>query len=132
MKLYKTTDVETTRALHKLCLPNDDWEDATAYWLLQDDVEPKGFCSVRKLTEENAVFLVRAGILPSARGAGLQRGMIRARVQWARSLGCESVITYATFSNHASVVNLLRCGFQFYTPEYDWGGPGNHYFLKEL
>lgn len=132
LNLLRTDDVTTVQALHTLCFPGDDWEEGDAYWILRDELEPKGFCAARKVPLENVVFLVRAGILPSARGAGLQRRMIRTRIQWARKEGCAAAITYTGYNSYDSIVNLLRCGFRFYAPEYAWAGRNYHYFIREF
>lgn len=57
--------------------------------------------------------------------------MINARVQWAREIGAESCVTYTRYDNHPSIVNLLRCGFKFYVPDYKWAGDV-HYFRRDL
>ncbi len=132
LKLLRTDDVTTVQALHTLCFPGDDWEEGDAYWILHDGVEAKGFCAARKVPRENVVFLVRAGVLPSARGRHLQRRMIHTRLQWARKEGCLAAITYTGYSNYDSIVNLLKCGFRFYAPEYAWAGRDYHYFIKEI
>ena len=126
-------DKKSAFARHSLTFPLDEWEDASAYWIAYDDVSsPVGFCSVRVLRNEPGVFLTRAGILPCARGQGLQRRMINTRVQWARKGGFEYAVTYCYYDNHASIVNLLRCGFKFTRPLYWYGGKNSHYFIREL
>jgi GNAT superfamily N-acetyltransferase len=131
-RLRQTADVESVKALHTLCLPGDDWEDASQHWILWLDNTPVGFCSAKQLTaDDSVVFLSRAGLLPVARGSGLQRRMIQTRLQWCRSVGAKTVITYTVYDNHASIINLLRCGFKFYFPVGQWAGDV-HYFMREL
>ncbi len=48
---------------------------------------------------------------PGARGKGLQKRLIKARVVWARKLGAVSISTYAYVGNAPSLISLLRCGF---------------------
>lgn len=50
-------------------------------------------------------------ISTTARGRGLQKRLIRARVAWARKLGAVSLETYASLDNRASLISLLKCGF---------------------
>lgn len=50
-------------------------------------------------------------ISTSARGRGLQKRLIRARVAWARKIGAVSLETYASLDNRASLISLLKCGF---------------------
>lgn len=126
-------DKKSCIALHTLTFPLDEWEGATAYWIAYDDVSsPVGFCSARVLRNEPGVFLTRAGVLPAARGQGLQRRMITTRCNWTRKRGFEYAITYCSFDNHPSIVNLLRCGFHFTRPIYPYGGKAVHYFIRYL
>lgn len=119
--------------MHTRTFPLDEWEGATAYWVAYDDVDDMvGFCSARVLRCEPGIFLTRAGVLPKANGYGLQRRMIYTRCNWARRRGLEFAITYCLYSNHESIVNLLRCGFRFTKPAYYYGGRHAHYFKREL
>jgi hypothetical protein len=55
--------------------------------------------------------LSRCGVLPLARGLGLQRLLIRRRIAWARrQTGRRAVLKH----NHHSSNNLIRCGFRLY------------------
>lgn len=131
-RLRRTDDVEAVMALHTLCLPGDDWDEGTQHWILWDALwSPVGFCSARLLTGQPGVFLSRAGVLPAARGCGLQRRMIQTRLRWAREVDATFAITYTTYTNFASTMNLLKCGFKFYLPSYKWAGDVN-YFIKDL
>lgn len=131
MKLRRTNNEELVRALHTLCLPGDAWHEATAMWALWDGPTAIGFCTVHSLSNENGVFMARSGIFESARGHGLQVRMLRARERWAREAGREFAVTYTAYENHPSIVNLLRCGYQFYEPAEAWAGEV-HYFYKSL
>jgi GNAT superfamily N-acetyltransferase len=48
---------------------------------------------------------------PSARGAGLQRALLKRRLTWAAKEGAELVRTYAHKRNTPSLRNLLDAGF---------------------
>jgi GNAT superfamily N-acetyltransferase len=50
-------------------------------------------------------------VSPEARGRGIQRRLIKARVAWAKRQGLRRVSTYAHVRNSYSLCNLLRCGF---------------------
>lgn len=111
-------------ALQKQCLPHD-----AACVPLESDVwflaylgrDLVGFSVVRPLTREPGVwYLARAGVLPSARGCGLQVRMIRARVRAAKSAGAKCVISDCTNSNPASARSLMRAGFKPYWPQHRW------------
>lgn len=131
-KLRQTTDVEYVKALHKLCFPADDWEDSSQHWIVWWKDTPVGFCSAKLLPKEDAVFLSRAGLLPCAQGAGLQRRMITTRLQWAKRKGATCALTYTVPDNYASAANLIKMGFQFYAPHYRYGGKDVLYFLRTL
>jgi GNAT superfamily N-acetyltransferase len=137
MRIRRTHDTELVLGLHNQTFPTDEWDhinDLSAMWLaLDDDGTPVGFCIARRLTREpKVVFFQRVGVLPYAQGQGLQRRMIRVRERWARAIGATSGITYTTYENHESIVNLLRCGWRFYTPASPWVGANVHYFCKDL
>ena len=63
----------------------------------------------------------RAGVRPDARGQGLQRRLIRARVAYAKREGFPEVWTYTSNYNVASSNNLIREGFTLWAPG-SWGG----------
>lgn len=116
--IRRTEDVDEVHELHTLAFPSDVWVgDEHTFWIAKDrEGKPAGFCSA-VLQPNDTVFLSRASVVVSARGAGLQRRMIRVRVAWARRIGVTRIITYTVRSNHESIANLLKCGFRFYTPE---------------
>lgn len=109
-------------------------DGGNVYWLVKTPAgRAVGFCSVRPTTTDlDTVFLSRAGILPEARGLGLHRRMISVRLRWARKNGFKRAITYAQRDNIQSAVNLLRCGFMLYDPDYRWVGDSYLYFLIDL
>lgn len=130
--LEQTNDKDLVGALHIICMPSDPPDLRGQLWVCyHDDGTPVAYCTACDIGH-GAVFLSSAGVLPCARGAGLQRRMIRARIQWARTMGASTVITYTVYDNYASIVNLLKCGFEFYTPHYRWVGKDVHYFIKDL
>ena len=134
-ELRQTDDTELVNALHTICMPNDyapKWDKQTLWACHATDGTPVAFCSAQLLPHElHATFLSSAGVLPCARGNGLQQRMIKARVQWARMQGCHTCITYTVYDNHASIGNLLKQGFRFYHPVAPWAGKDVHYFMKE-
>ncbi len=130
--LSRTDDRELVKALHTICMPGDSFDLGDQLWVCHDETDtPVAFCSARK-TYGDSVFLSRAGVLPCANGNKLQRRMIHARVKWAREIGADSVVTYTLYDNHASIVSLLKAGFNFYHPSYAWAGRAVHYFCKDL
>jgi len=127
--LRRTKDVGLVRGLHTKLFEGDAWVgDDHTHWVAEDSSGlPVGFCSAIYRPQLGYAYLSRAGVDSSARGAGLQRRMIRARVQWAKRLGAREVITYTLLKNYDSFVNLLKCGFRFYKPESAYVGQDVHY-----
>lgn len=76
-------------------------------------------------------FLSRCGVVHAARGHGLQRRLIRARVQRARAMGCIRCYTYTVLDNVSSANNLIACGFQLYNSPSQYAGK-SLYFQKFL
>jgi GNAT superfamily N-acetyltransferase len=132
IKLTRTEDIEEVRELHTAFFPDDVWVgDDHEYWIARDEAgRPVGFCSAIHRSETNCVLLSRAAVAPEARGAGLQRRMIRARVTWARQLGAIDAITYVALKNYDSIVNLLKCGFRFYEAATNDDAKDDFHFLR--
>lgn len=133
-KLRRTDDLDIVRELHSLAFPEDKWVgDDHTFWVATDEHDkPVGFCSAIYWPDRNAVFLSRAAVAQSAQGNGLQRRMVRTRLNWARQQGAQRVVTYTTGRNYGSIINLLRCGLRFYEPEDRWAGNDKHYFQLYL
>lgn len=130
--IRRTEDEQTVYALHLLIFPCDEWEPSDAYWLVRDEHgEPVGFCSTKYLAAEKTVFFSRAGLLPRARGNGLQRRMIQVRERWAASIEAEAIVTYVVYGNNSSLANLLKRGYLLYEPARSWAGEV-HYFQKTI
>lgn len=136
MRVKKVRNPDACKALHRAILPDDEWEPRKneQYWLVYDDANmPVGFASCHGLTNEpHVVFLSRSGLLECARGQGLQRKLITARVRWAKRNGFSHVITYTTWDNAASFHNLQKCGFRLYLPETYWAGQDMLYWIKDI
>lgn len=76
--------------------------------------------------------MVRSGVVTKWRGQGLQKRLIKARVNMARRHGFSSVITYVLDWNLASANSLISCGFKLYTPNVKYAGNKAYYFKKPL
>jgi GNAT superfamily N-acetyltransferase len=61
-----------------------------------------------------------AGVLPKHRGHGLQKRLIRKRVEAARARGWTCVVTETVYDNAPSANSLIACGFRPYRPEKPW------------
>lgn len=99
----------------------------SAWWVAGDGL---AFAGARML-DNGALYLTRAGVIPSARGQGLQLRLIRARLAWGRRRGARVAITYTAVDNIASANNMIRAGFELYEPEYPWAGREMLYWRRD-
>ena len=133
----KEHQVTQVLALHLLCMPFDDVDikQDDAHWLVYDETDtPVAFASAKFRKKDNYVYFSRAGVLPCARGAGLQKRLIKARLNWAKKVGADTAYTYTVLKNYPSMLNLLKCGFKFYEPTgvEAYVGEEYHYFCYEI
>jgi GNAT superfamily N-acetyltransferase len=125
------------RDLHRLCfpeLPPHNPEDLAGWWwfVINGRRQIVGFAEMRPSVRElGAVYLARSGVLPEARGHGLQKRLIRVRLRLARRLGY-GVAYSDTITNPHSANNLAACGFTLFEPTKGWGAKGALYWRKEL
>jgi GNAT superfamily N-acetyltransferase len=116
------------------CLPEDDPLDPETgvWWLAIDDGVPVAFASVHPSQQWlDTVYLSRAGVLPQARGNGLQRRLIQARLRYARARGYRHAVS-DTSQNPVSANNLIRSGFRMFSPSQPWGLPTSLYWTRKL
>jgi GNAT superfamily N-acetyltransferase len=66
--------------------------------------------------EGGVAWLSGAGVVPAARGRGIQAALVRARLAWGAARGCD-VAAAATEPGSASQRTLQRCGFQVAYPK---------------
>jgi len=117
-------------------LPYDEPRAVTGdvWWIAYQDGNPVAFAALRVLPpgdDTSPCYLSRAGVLPNARGQGLQKKLIRARVQYAKKRGAPIVIT-DTADNPHSANSLIAEGFRMYNPSQRWALPNSNYWYKNL
>ena len=122
--------------LQRACLPADvPYDSARGWWWVAhnaDDV-PVAFAGLTEtLADRRMGYLCRAGVIPAARGAGLQKRLIRVRLRRARALGMRWVVTDTQRGNCASSNSLIACGFRLYLPETAWAGPETLYWRRAI
>jgi GNAT superfamily N-acetyltransferase len=123
--------LEEAKALD-LRLFGDTYPQAGAeWWLAERSGALVGFGGAKLWEPDGLVYLCRAGVAPEARGLGLQKRLISARVGWARRIGAKGCMTY-TIDNPPSQNNLIACGFRTFTPSYAWGGSRATYWIKRF
>jgi GNAT superfamily N-acetyltransferase len=125
--------IEELRALNAVLLPESPPYEDTEWWGAWAGAELVGYAGARAPLEWPGVyFLSRAGVAEQARGQGLQRRLVRARVARARRLRCHSCVTYTSPDNAASMRTLIACGFKPYCPEPPYVGDAYVYWRKAL
>jgi GNAT superfamily N-acetyltransferase len=120
--------------LQAICLPDDTPAsvDVGDWWLAYDDDEPVGFaCLCKSQSLFSHGYLARAGVIPSHRGLGLQKRLIRVRLRRAAALGWAGVVT-DTRDNPASANSLIGCGFRAYSPAHPYGYENTAYWRVRL
>lgn len=124
------------RELDEACLPDTYFEGVTEgnhHWLVESWGIPVAFASLRETTTDpKCIFLSRSGVLPAARGYGIQKRLIEIRLRWAKRSGYHEAVTYAGHGNSASIISLLKSGMVMYDPDYRWAGDEFVYFHKPL
>ena len=80
------------------------------WWLAMHAESPAGICALS--IASTIATLEMCVVLPPHRGQGLQRHLIRRRVEAAKAEGCTSVETWTYRSNAVSARNLIACGFE--------------------
>jgi GNAT superfamily N-acetyltransferase len=127
-------DFDLLLELQRACLPSDKpYDTARGWWWVAftaADV-PVAFAGLTETYADPWMgYLCRAGVVPEARGAGLQKRLIRTRLRLAKSLGMRSVVTDTAHGNHASANSLIATGFRMYQPAQCWAAPGAHYWRR--
>jgi GNAT superfamily N-acetyltransferase len=127
-------NVELLNTLQKECLPYDKTYDVSDgnWWVAHQDGKSIAFAGlVRSSRWGDTGYLCRSGVIPSARGRGVQKKLIRVRSLYAKKMGWAWLIT-DTYYNPASSNSLISCGFKLFDPSVPWGARGTLYWRKKL
>lgn len=68
-------------------------------------------------------YLSAAAVLRKFRGRGIQRKLIKARIDEARRRKWDRVVSYTYNDNVASANSLIDCGFRRFAPARPWDNP---------
>ena len=120
--------------LQNKCLPFDTPYDTNfgSWWIATENGVDIGFAGlVRTVSWTDCGYLCRAGVVPTARGQGLQKQFIRVRLRQAKALGWKWVITDTT-DNPASANSLIATGFKLFQPTKPWGFKNTLYWRRKL
>jgi len=125
--------LQTLAELDKTCFPADAQVvfGGTRWWVVECVGEPVAYGGLEHLPEDRG-FLCRVGVLRAHRRKGLHRRLIRARERGARALGMKRLVTYTDKDNVSSSNNLIKCGYQLYRPEGEWGALNGLYWWRDL
>lgn len=126
---------EHVPALDRLCFPYDEPVEMQVedhWWLVWEAGEPVAFAGATYYAPDDCVYLCRAGVTHEARGQGLQRRLIRARLNWAKAQGARGCYTYTVVDNVWSANNLIAEGFVSFRPAVEWGGANVNYWKVKL
>lgn len=103
------------------------------WWLMSDEQGSVAFAGLTPSSRwYDTAYLCRAGVDPLFRGHGLQKRLIKARVNYARRLGYRWLISDTAPGNHASANSLASCGFRMYEPAVPFGLRGALYWRKRI
>lgn len=133
-KVCGIKEKETIRDLHLKCFDCDEpCSTSTGHWWIAYDSKrtPIAFAGIEQSYQwSDTGYLCRSGVIPQARGAGLQKKLIRVRLSFAKRYGWNYVITDTAKDNVASSNSLISCGFRLYNPSYKWGFKSGNYWRK--
>lgn len=125
IRISQTDDLDLIDEMDRVCFPQDarlgeDLVEST-WWVARLNGKPIGYAGMLLQSEERKpgdglykAYLNRAGVLPEARGGGLQKRLIRARCAHAAKSGSLRAYTYVWAANIGSMNSLISCGFRPY------------------
>jgi N-acetylglutamate synthase-like GNAT family acetyltransferase len=121
-------------ALQNICLPYDTPVDTNfgCWWIANEAGRDTGFAGLtRTVSWTDCGYLCRAGVVPTARGQGLQKEFIRVRIRQAKAFGWKWLVTDTT-DNPASANSLIATGFKMFEPSKPWGFKHTLYWRRKL
>jgi ribosomal protein S18 acetylase RimI-like enzyme len=135
LRILRCYDPAVILTLQTLILPQDQPLPfgAGPWWVMWEGTEAVAFASLKHYASDPQLgYLSRAGVMPSYRGKGIQRRLIRVREAYARRSGLQVIVTDTSHSNLASSNSLIGCGYKLYQPAHPWGFPDGNYWRKRL
>ena len=108
------------------------WFLGGTWWVVREAGREVAFAGLRPSVRwDRTGYLALAGVLPAARGHGLQKRLTRLRLAECRRQGWQWAIT-DTLDNPASACSLISCGFRPYHPAVTWAAQRSTYWRKRL
>lgn len=125
----------TLNRLQKEILPATEPCDVTEghWWIVYTEAnKPVGFAGLINSSQfADCAFFHRAGVADEHTGNGLQKRLIKARINKAKNMGFNWAVSDCS-KNPASGNSLLGCGFKLYTPSKPWGWDYTNYWRLKL
>jgi GNAT superfamily N-acetyltransferase len=81
--------------------------------------------------DDRWIFMGPCGVLPPYRHKGIQRALIAAREEWARSHAYEVAVACTGVENYASANNLIKAGYHLIPPWKEYCNPDVGLFFKK-
>jgi GNAT superfamily N-acetyltransferase len=102
-------------------------------WIARDGDEDDAvaFLYAEPTGDGESWYFSRVGVLPNARGQGLQRQFMQRLEGWARREGIKTLIS-TTYLNPASANNFVREQWMTYMPHFPWGERDTIYWRKDF
>lgn len=120
--------------MHAECFPGFDMVVPIGTWWFgyrRGLDEPVAFAALwPSQRQEGAGYLARAGVMPIARGHGLQKRLIKVREKEAKRKGWTVLFSDTFPANVQSMNNLFACGYRAFIPKEPWCGGDWIYFKK--
>lgn len=117
-------------ALHTLVFPSDHmptWHASGLSWLVYDGDDPVAFLYAEPVSDDMWYFS-RVGVMPGARGRGLQGRLMALMEKALRG----HLIVSSTYENPPSANRFVERRWKTYMPAGPWGAAGTIYWYKDL
>jgi GNAT superfamily N-acetyltransferase len=137
-------DADVLEEMDRACFPDDKlyglfrWDRGVAWIAVEGDSHhhyteprPTGYIAAHPMTR-GRWFFSRVGVMPYARGAGLQRRLMAVLEKHGRREGWRELVTYTAGFNGWSTENILRCGWHTYRPAKSYVGYAVVHLRKRL
>lgn len=127
-------DADVLEEMDRHCFPGDHpyglfrWDRGVCWIAVEGDrnhhytePRPQGYIAAHPMAR-GRWFFSRVGVMPAARGAGLQRRLMAVLERYGRRQGWRELVTYTAGFNGYSTENILRCGWRTYEPRRSYVG----------
>ncbi len=118
LRISQTTDLDLIAGLDRIVFGDEPLGvllKSSTWWVAREGGHVVAYAGAELTDDGKYMFLSRAGVLPVARGRGLQKRLIDVRLKWARAQGATHAWTYTSWDNVVSQASLVKRGFVPYT-----------------